>query len=420
MSQPTTTNTQPTTTSTATENAENNLTNEVQQGQQQHRVQIHNSDLFTATPPKVDDSAQAFLDKQSLLLTTTVEPAFLSPTIIYVPVHFAELFSRINYALKTTYVNWNDLRDLIPGTATEITIHIENHCDTLAACFVISVYTRLRAVHGQFAPNASQRYRSRPPIDTYTELPAGLIHLANQFGATKPVDVPGNCIYLHHWVEDHKKTFGLPDIAFLNPPKIQGITRLLRSLKVKFDKVQRTQEFRTAWDTLLLKPQNLGFTALTTMPIENYNLPRDVFLQVTLNRNYHVIGETAFSGNSPSAVYNYAMKLSRAEHSDPISEISTALTSTTTLTKKRKFSAVSDTKQIPLTECAPHLFEQNMHPSGVSLSKTSATSIHGTKPIMTVFGRGTDDDLFPLNVVHRDLNSQYICEYWHALFTSGP
>jgi hypothetical protein len=420
MSQPTTNNTQPTTAPAATENAENNLTNEVQQGQQQHRVQIHNTEPLADTTPKVDDSAQAFLDKQSLLLTTTVEPAFLSPTIIYVPVRFGELFTRVNYAIKTTYVNWNDLRDLIPGTATEITTLIENHCDTLAACFVISVYTRLRAVHGQFAPNASQRYRSRPPIDTYTELPAGLIHLANQFGATKPVDVPGNCIYLHHWTEDNKNTFGLPDIAYLNPPRIQGITRLLRSSKVKFDKVQRTQEFRTAWDTLLLKPQNLGFIALTTMPIENYNLPRDIFLQVTLNRNSHVIGETVFPENSPPAVYNYAMKLSRAEHSSPISEIATALTSTATLPKKRKLSAVTNISQIPISECAPHLFEQNMHPSGVSVSMTSSTSVYGDKPIMTVFGRGTDDDLFPLNVVHRDLNSQYICEYWHSLFTSGP
>jgi len=402
----------------ATVNIEDNLAHEVQQGQRDHRVQI--LDLSPPEPPASENSAQSFLDRQSLLLVTTVQPAFLSPRIIYVPVNFAQLYQRVFYALHTTYANWMDLRDLIAGTSAEIDDYIETSCKTLTSTFIIVVYTRLRIVHGQIAPNASKAYRNRPPLDAHAQLPAGLIHLANQFGAAKPVDVPGNCIYLHDWDEEERDNFGLSSLDDLQPTALQGISRILHSLKVKFDKVQRTQEFRTAWDTIILHPTNAGFIAQTTMPIENYNLPRDTFLQVTLNRSHAVTYETEYTDGSPPAVYNYAMKISRSEQTGSIPEIETSITSTSAPTKKRKTAPIPDTSAIALKECKPHLFEQLMHPSGVSVTKGSATATKGSNPTITVFGRGSDDDFFPLNTIHRALNSQYICEYWNALFTSGP
>lgn len=367
--------------------------------------------------PRNDNTAQAILDKQSLLLTAVAEPAYYCPNTIFISVNFDAIMKRLTSALMAAYSNWHELMDHIPGTQSEVDDFILLGCRALAAATVVSIYNRLRAIHSQFAPNKFDRYRNRSPLDSRTQLPAGLIHLVDQFGIARPKDVVGNCYYLHNWDGENSKTFGLDRLDDLNSKSFLAISRLLRVCKVPFAYVDRNQSYRTVWDTIILTPQGSGFTAQSTMPLENYTLPRDVFIQATLNRP---VWDSTHKNYLPKAITNYSLRLGASTPSKTIKETESQSTVVVPDVKKRKFDAVSDTSGIRLEDCHPHLFEQYMHPSGISVDYVNSTTTTGDNPTTTIFGRGSEDDLIPLMSLHRDLSDQYLNEYWFALFTKGP
>jgi len=368
-------------------------------------------------PPVTLGTMTAFLSSQRLLHTTIPEPAVQSAKTIFVPVNFNAIKLRLDYILNLVFQSWPQLHSLMSGTNAEIFTACESYAKSLSCATIYLLYARLRNVHYQFAPGYSNIYRTRPKLDLRTVLPSGLIYIINQFGISKPKDVVGNCSYLHHWDNEHANEFGIATAADFNHVHFLSAKNLLVQLNVPFTYIERKQEFRTSWDTIKLTPAASGFSAYTTMPSENYSLPRDVFLQATVN---FTAPELDF-GNK-TAVHNYAMKLTQQTATKSVAELpeSRALTlSFQPQAKKRKINALSDTTSIDINQCLPHLFNQYTTETGVVVDKP-LTGTTGINPSQITFGQGTTDNLVCLKSVHRELSPQYLFEFWFALITKGP
>lgn len=348
-------------------------------------------------------------------MAATVEPFDQGQPLIRVKINHHELCLRLDGMLSEVLLNWPELRDKFDGHGDEITNEIERCSKALCSAFIHMLYNHLRTVTGT-QDVTIDRYRTRGLLDIRTPLPSGLIHLIHQFGVVAPKNCFGNNRYLHVWDQDAKDTFGLKTAFQFDSGKFQKITNILKGLNVPFTTLSRSAEYRTAWDTLVSAPSSRTSKDIyTTLPLENYTLPRDAFL-FALFITEHMDDDYAVQPSHPRMQYVTA--------TSPINEINLSqdTVDVTVPNKKRKIDAISDTGDIPFAETFPCGPFQYMHNSGISISANPANpkATSGITPIRHIYGLGGPDAHMRINSVVRGMTTHDLFDYVSALIRHGP
>uniref|UniRef100_A0A2V0RMM2 Uncharacterized protein n=1 Tax=viral metagenome TaxID=1070528 RepID=A0A2V0RMM2_9ZZZZ len=371
--------------------------------------------MSTTLPLSGTITASTFLANYKLRMASMVEPFDQGQPIIRVNLNHHQLCLRLDPLLTSVLMNWTEFRDRLDGTEAEINTQVVSSARSLCSAFIHMLYSHLRTITGT-QDTTIDRYRSRGQLDIRTPLPSGLIFLIHQFGVVAPKNCFGNNRYLHLWDQKEPKTYGLKTIYQLNSGIFQKTINILKSLNVPFITLSRSAEYRTAWDTLVSQPtSSSSWSTYTTLPLENYTLPRDAFLN------------SIFIGTHSDSNYAVQPSFPRMQHYPPATTTTTLdivedSTNVVIRNKKRKIDAISDTGDIPLKETHPCGPFQYMHSTGISVSAdpTNLTATSGIDPQHNVFGLGGPDAHMPINSVVRGMTQHDLYDYVSALIRHGP
>jgi len=360
-------------------------------------------------------ATQFFADYQ-LSTTATVIPYRSTQPIILTPVNFDCVYGHLATHLTSDFQTWDSLRDLYDGTHAEVDDSIKKGSRALAAAFVHMLYAHLRNCHSLVAPGMSNRYKTRPILDLRTELPSGLMTLVMQFGVSAPKNVAGNCRYLHHWDHLNSSSFGLTKNAAMNHDLFNQICTNLRRLSVPFSKIQRDLQYRTSWDTLVIEKTEYSSRIYSTLPIENYSLPRDSFLAILFNLQTSKL-KASCHNPAPRIAVKKGAKTNEITALTVNSEYDASLVdSTSASSKKRKISELSDPADVLLADCLPIGPDQHVSRDGTVFDDT--TDSKGSNPRQYVM-TGIDGDFVYINSVDRNLSDQSFAAFCRAVFRKG-
>ncbi|CAB9520096.1 expressed unknown protein [Seminavis robusta] len=161
---------------------------------------------------------------------------------------------------------------------------VQQGCKALSLLMVQQLYTllaRKAAIRLGFRHPASRQYnRSHTYLE---EIPAGCAYLIEQFGITQRLQVSGNYEVLHVWDGQHKDSFGVALPEDIQHGAIKGCSVFLHRLRaagVEMRRVNLDCPERTPWDSMVItrSSEGNGLDLATTYSIQEYELPRDVFL----------------------------------------------------------------------------------------------------------------------------------------------
>jgi len=231
-----------------------------------------------------DNTVTGYLSKVRIDPKFMVVNRFVARPLISIPINMMAIFGLARAIFERSYANWPKLRALYTGDVNNITLAIEEGCRHLASAFVLMIYNLLRHKCSMHDSQNQQIYRTRCHFDMTTELPSGVAYLVEHFGYAEAANTHFNPTYLHRW--DHENSadngFGLDAASRLNNHILKGFLDQLSIAGVPFRRVDKYCRPRTLWDSLHITQRDEGFEVCTTYPIENYNLPADIFLALGL------------------------------------------------------------------------------------------------------------------------------------------
>jgi hypothetical protein len=249
-------------------------------------------------------------------------------------------------------------------------------------------------------------------------LPKGVIYLIHQFGLAILDEVWDNPRVIHTWDEDDKDTYGIANIEKkFDNSQLDSFLSALQGCNVPFDKLSPLVPAHTAWDSLIIYPANpsvsgttiTDFDVFTSLPLKNYDLPRDVFLAIGM------MGVTIIDVDNKQPIQFYGPRISFIK-SDNITKLANSKQNkdhagTTTRTRRKSIEAATAVNPKKVTPCTPFAY---MTPNGVDVPNADADEAR-----VWIYGRGTADDCALIKSVARGVNINEVFEYYRNLFRNG-
>jgi hypothetical protein len=380
------------------------------------------SDLATPTPGNPETTTSKWLSEKAIDNRFIPRSASTAKPTIRPKVNFYRLFLRIAAILRTSYVQWDKLRESIIGRVFDTTGFIVDGCNQLAIASIYILYSHLRSVAGKHDFANADVYEKRCKFDYRTQLPTGLIYIIQQFGLCLLEDVWLNPRVIHTWDKEDDKTYGIPATTPFSSETFESFMTTLVQVGVKVDRLPALVVPHSAWDSLLIveASDNQGaatfsddYDIFTTLPIKNYNLPRDIFLAIALANT------TSIDPATKTPIEFYGPRISTLGTDAAVKPIYTAedkddSAAAKTRSKKRK-SLVSKADDVDPKKALPCTPFEYMTVQGVELPGADAT-----KQQIWVYGRGTADDVVPILSVGRGIDANEIENYFRHLFRNGP
>ena len=154
----------------------------------------------------------------------------------------------------------------------------------------------------------------------------------------------------------------------------------------------------------------------STLPIENYSLPRDSFLAILFNLQTSKL-KASCHNPAPRIAVKKGAKTNEITALTVNSEYDASLVdSTSASSKKRKISELSDPADVLLADCLPIGPDQHVSRDGTVFDDT--TDSKGSNPRQYVM-TGIDGDFVYINSVDRNLSDQSFAAFCRAVFRKG-
>jgi hypothetical protein len=370
-------------------------------------------------PPSISDpydmSASDYLKAFRLDRRFTSVPRFRASPVHHVMLNMERLYDTVLVIISTALLNWNALRDTIPGTAAEINQELTNGAAALSSALCLQVYNLLRIKFYTYDSGNSNRYRNRCILDRNTMLPTGIHWIVEHFGMARPTDVFGNVRYLHHWDNQEPDNFGLPPAKRLNATHLQMICASLKDCGVPFRRMQPYEELRTPWDSLFVSRAegNRGFNVMTTFPESNYKLFEDAFMQIKIG------GITTLASNDRPLQY-YGPRAAWRNTAAIRDDLKRTLPANPDAEETAQFNAAAGNANLNTNELLPVAHLTNVHPTG--LEYTTATAPDGTVTHnyrTLIYGRGFAGDTLTINSVIRGVTDAEVDSFFNLLIRKG-
>jgi hypothetical protein len=334
-------------------------------------------------------------------------------------VNFRELFVKLSGLYKSSYVNWEPLRNSLLGRVNDVTQWIQDGCEQLAHATILILYSHFRNVAGKHDFVNADIYAKRCNFDYRTNLPSGCIYIIHNFGMLLTDEVWKNPRVIHTWDKKDEKQYGIPVATHqFNSETLDSFLRTLVDQKVPFDRLAVSVPPRSAWDSLLIienedyvdsSGTSTDYTVFTTLPKVNYNLPRDIFLAIGL------LGATIVDPDQTVAIEPYAPRI-QAVKKDELNKAvygsDTDGTKTTTRARRKSFNSIT---KIDENKVLPNIPFQYMTPHGIEVPSKDTT-----KAKVWIYGRGSEDDIIPISSVGRCVDISEVQEYFRHLLRAGP
>jgi len=334
-------------------------------------------------------------------------------------INFSRLRQRIEWLLFESFKSWDKLRELLLSRVPDVNRYIGTGCLQLSCAFIYVLYSHLRNVTSQHDSANYDIYSKRCSFDYKTPLPSAIIHLIKQFGIgfVKEYWKTPRCI--HRWDDEDKKGYGIPSTVGFDAEVLDGFLEHLRTCGTTFDKLPPRTEARTMWDTLFVTNDDpnpnrfaLGgtFNVYTTLPLQNYNLPFDMFIAIGL------CGPTL--PDDPSGCpLEFSGPRIQAIKSEDVNKTVTSITSDETgvvvhrAKRSRSIGIVSTLDPKDAHPCIPF---QSMLPQGIELHKQDPKD-----PRIWIYGRGNDEDVMIIDSVGRDIDCHEVITFFRHFFRHG-
>lgn len=340
--------------------------------------------------------------------------------LISVPINIEALWRQFNRMILNAYVDWPTLRSLYTGDSQDITDSITLGCFHLASAMCLMVYNILRFKCSVHDSQNQSIYRSRCHLDIGLELPLGAAFIIEQFGFAKVTEYFDSPTFLHRW--DHENSannaFGLANNHALNNHLLIGFMQQLTRAGVNFRRVDKYCLPRTLWDSFYISgSDNSGYVVYTTYPIENYVLPRDVFIAL------NICGTSSLIAFQPVEFYPPRLcAFSRAVTTNNVKSVSPTTPSEATAAETQAMPSLTvagnhaESDQLRINNAL-----RNMHLTGTE--RVSGPPGADGNPTFTeriyIYGRGGASRAMLINCVARGVSPMEIDGYAIALFRHG-
>jgi hypothetical protein len=377
----------------------------------QDRLTIVNQE---GAPPIGDDTlaSSAYVGAYRLNPRFVTTTAITARPLVSVPINMEAIREAVRTLYVSSYLYWPQLRSLYSGDQISINDAILIGCSHLASATCLMIYNLLRYKCGVYDSQNQQLYRTRCHLDMGMELPKGVAFIVEHFGYAQASQAYGNPTFIHRWdgANNVNQQFGLQAAHSVNTHLLNGFLAQLFRVGVPFRRIDKYCMPRNLWDSLYIRVVEGGYDVFTTYPIENYDLPRDVFLAIG------ICDFSTLDANAPVQFYPPRMDL---VDSDAITTLLKAdLPVNASNLEQRAMPALTagkDANDTELRVCGP---VPNVHLTGVMRDSglTDLTNKTVTyKYTANVYGRGGARQAMRIDCVARGVTPEEVNGFFRAL-----